>query len=84
MNHVLQYTQLNFKFDPLLKPEILGLIPSGVINLWTLSQSTDRCDSRLKKNGEKKVVFEFSNSLSLMHLAMVRASHLALAIQGDP
>ena len=25
-----------------------------------------------------------ANSLSLMHLAMVRASHLAFAIQGDP
>ena len=34
MNHVLQYTQLKFKFDPLMKPEILGSIPSGVANLW--------------------------------------------------
>ena len=60
MNHVLQYTQLKFKFDPLMKPEILGSIPSGVANLWTFTQSTDRRDSWIKTNDvEKKVVFEF-------------------------
>ena len=37
MNHVLQYIQLKFKFDPLMKPKILGSIPNGVANLWTLS-----------------------------------------------
>ena len=35
MNHVLQYTQLKFKFDLIMKLEILGSIPSGVANLWT-------------------------------------------------
>ena len=35
-------------------------IPSGVTNLWTLIRSTDRCDSRFKKNNDvKKTVFEF-------------------------
>ena len=60
MNHELQYTQLKFKFDPLMKPEILGSIPNGVANLWTLPCSTDWCDSQLKIIicGEK-VVFEF-------------------------
>ena len=48
MNHVLQYTQLKFKFDPLMKLEILGLIPNEVANLWTLPQSTNRRDSRFK------------------------------------
>ena len=30
MNHVLQYTQLKFKFDHLMKPKILGSMPNGV------------------------------------------------------
>ena len=59
-NHVLQYTQLKFKFDPLMKPEILGLIPNGVANLWTLPRSTDWRDSRIKTNMWRKyVVYEF-------------------------
>ena len=57
MNHVLQYTQLKFKFDHLVKQETLGLIPNGVTNLWTLSRSIDQRDLRLKICGEK-VFFE--------------------------
>ena len=49
MNHVFQYTQIKFKFDSLMKPKIMGLIPSRVTNLWTLPRSTDRRDSRFKK-----------------------------------
>ena len=40
-----QYTQLKFKFDPLMKQEILGSIPNEVSNLWTLTQSTIQRDS---------------------------------------
>ena len=50
MNHVRQYTQLKFKFDPFMKPEILGSIPSGVADLWTLPRSTDWCDLQIKTN----------------------------------
>ena len=53
MNHVIQYTQLKFKFDPLMKLEILGSIPSGVANLWTLTRSIDRRDSLFKKKKVK-------------------------------
>ena len=63
MNHVLQYTQLKFKLDPLMKPEILGSIPSGVANLWTITRSTGRRDSlsNERKICEKKcgLIFEF-------------------------
>ena len=61
MNHVLQYTQLKFKFDPLMKPEILGSIPSGVANLWTFTQSTGpaRLAFKRKERNEKVGVFQF-------------------------
>ena len=60
MNHVLQYTQLKFKLDSLMKLEILGLILSEVANLWTLTRSLDRRDSLLKEKKEGKAsVFEF-------------------------
>ena len=68
MNHVLQYTQLKFKFDPLMKPEILGSIPSGVANLWTLHRSTDRYDSQIKTNIvdlEKKCFLSFRKSIPM-------------------
>ena len=48
MNHVLQYTQIKFKFDPIMKLEILGSIPNGVANLWTLSWSTKQHSSWIK------------------------------------
>ena len=61
MNHVLQYTQLKFNFDTLMTPKILVLIPSGVANLWTLPQSTNRRDSqfRIINVSVEKTVFEF-------------------------
>ena len=46
MNHVLQYTQLKFKLDLLMKLEILGSIPSEVANLWTLTRSTQTGTTR--------------------------------------
>ena len=55
MNHVLPYTQLKFKLDPFMKPEILGSIPSGVANLWTLTRSTRM--ARLAIFFKKKVVW---------------------------
>ena len=65
MNHVLQYTQLRFKFDRLMKPEIPDSIPNGVINLWTLSRSTDWRDSQLKivMHVEKKCFSSFGKSI---------------------
>ena len=65
-NHVLQYTQLKFKFDPLMKPKILGSIPNGVANFWTLPQSTDWHDSQIKANDvnvEKKWFSSFGKSI---------------------
>ena len=61
MNHVLRYTQLKFKLDPLMKPEILGSIPSGVANLWTLTRSTGltRLAFKRKERNEKVGVFQF-------------------------
>ena len=66
MNRVLKYTQLKFKFDFLMKLEILGSIPNEVANLWTLPQSTDRRDSRIKTNNvnvEKKWFSSFGKSI---------------------
>ena len=63
MNHVLRYTQLKFKLDPLIKPEILGSIPSGVANLWTRifhARPHSIGETRFlfeKKENEKKLVF---------------------------
>ena len=61
MNHVLRYTQLKFKLDPLMKPEILGSIPSGVANLWTLTRSTGPAQLAFKRKerNEKVGVFQF-------------------------
>ena len=61
MNHVLRYTQLKFKLDPLMKPEILGSIPSGVANLWTLTRFTGptRLAFKRKERNEKVGVFQF-------------------------
>ena len=61
MNHVLQYTQLKFKLDSLMKPEILGSFPSGVANLWTLTRSTGpmRLAFKRKERNEKVGVFQF-------------------------
>ena len=60
---MLQYTQLKFKLDPLIKPEILGSIPSEVTNLWTLTRSTGLRDSLL--NGKKKsgLISSFGKSI---------------------
>ena len=58
MNHVLQYSQLKFKLDLLMKPEILGSIPSGVANLWTLTRSTGPARLAFKRKERKeKLVF---------------------------
>ena len=54
MNHVLQYTQLKFKFDLIMKLEILGSIPNGVTNLWTLTRSTNWHNLRIKTNDVEK------------------------------
>ena len=53
---MLQYTQLKFKLDPLMKLEILGLIHSGVANLWTLPDP--RADATRFLN-EKKLWVDF-------------------------
>ena len=59
MNHVLRYTQLKFKLDPLMKPEILGSIPSESPICGPSPDPPDRHDSLLKekKENEKKLVF---------------------------
>ena len=45
----------------------------------TYSQFSNRCGT-----DASPLMGSNTKSLSLMHLAMVRASHLAFAIQGDP
>ena len=58
MNHVLQYTQLKFKLDLLMKPEILGSIPSGVAICGPSPDPPDQRDSLLKEKKEiKKLSF---------------------------
>ena len=59
MNHVLQYSQLKFKLDLLMKPEILGLIPSGVANLWTLTRSTGQTRLAFKRKERNEKVWGF-------------------------
>ena len=60
MNHVLQCSQLKFKLDLLMKLEILGSIPSGVANLWTLIRSTGPARLAFKRK-EKNKKFVFSS-----------------------
>ena len=53
---MLQYTQLKFKLDLLMKPYIPGSIPSRVTNLWTLSDPRACVTSFLN---EKKMWVDF-------------------------
>ena len=74
MNHVLQYTQLKFKFDPLTKPKILGSIPNGVANLWTLTRSTNSVTRYFK--GEKESWFLSLEKFVPMRNDFVWSRHL--------
>ena len=78
MNHVLQYTQLKFKLDLLMKPEILGSIPSGVANLWTLTRSTGptRLAFKRKERNEKSWCFPVLKNPSLVRNGVVWSRHL--------
>ena len=77
MNHVLRYTQLKFKLDLLMKPEILGSIPSGVANLWTLTQSTGPARLTFKrKERKKKLCFLVLKNLPPVRNGVVWIRHL--------
>ena len=77
MNHVLQYTQLKFKLDLLMKPEILGSIPSRVANLWTLTRSTGPAQLAFKrKERMKKLSFPVLKNPPSVRNGVVWSRHL--------
>ena len=77
MNHVLQYTQLKVKLDLLMKPEILGSIPSEVTNLWTLTRSTRPVRLAFnRKERKKKLCFPVLKNPPPVRNVVVWSRHL--------
>ena len=74
---MVQYTQLKFKLDLLMKLEILGSIPSGVANLWTLTRSTGSTRLAFKrKERMKKLSFPFLKNPPSVRNSVVWSRHL--------